>query len=159
MNQLIAKFRQLNEREQRLVIFTGAFVFIAVIYLAIYAPLNDSIEKNQNSINSQTELLTWVSQNANKVIQMRQSGSKGSSFNGSLPQAVNQTAGRYNIAITRMQPQGDEIQVWVDSAVFNDTMSWLQAIENMGIKILEADITEGDSAGIIKIRRLKLSKL
>ena len=57
-----------------------------------------------------------------------------------------------------MQPQGDDIQVWVDNASFESILNWLQALESMGIKITEADIAEGDGAGNVKIRRLRLSK-
>jgi general secretion pathway protein M len=57
-----------------------------------------------------------------------------------------------------MQPQGDELQVWVDQAAFNNVLEWLKAMESMGVVILQADIAEADAAGHIKIRRLQLGK-
>ena len=80
------------------------------------------------------------------------------SFNGSLPQAVNQTASRVRIAIARMQPQGEELKVWVDEAPFNDVLSWLQALENMGVKIIDVDVAQADAPGHIKVRSLQLGK-
>jgi general secretion pathway protein M len=57
-----------------------------------------------------------------------------------------------------MQPQGAELQVWVDQAPFNDVLAWLQSMESMGVVILQADIAEADDAGYIKIRRLQLGR-
>jgi general secretion pathway protein M len=159
MEQLKQRFTQLSDREQRLVIVAAVFVTIGLFYAVVWAPINNSIETNRLAIKSQTELHTWVKQSANKVIQLRKSSSGGSGFNGSLPQAVNQTAARFDISITRMQPQGDEIQVWVDNARFNDVIAWLNAIEQTGISIIEADLAEADTPGSIKVRRLKLSKI
>ncbi|XOV80157.1 MAG: type II secretion system protein GspM [Aestuariibacter sp.] len=159
MEQLKKRFAQLSEREQKMVAIAVVFVTIGLIYALIYAPITNSIETNRLAVKSQSELLTWVKQNANKVIQLRSSNSGASNFNGSLPQTVNQTAARFDITITRMQPQGDEIQVWVDNARFNDVIAWLNAIEQTGISIVEADISESDVPGNIKVRRLKLSKI
>ena len=62
------------------------------------------------------------------------------------------------IAISRMQPQGEELQVWIDQAPFNDVLSWLQSLEKIGVSILDIDITASDLPGQVKIRRLKLGK-
>lgn len=159
LNDLKQRFQQLTDREQKMVLISAIVVVVGSIYFLIYAPMQASIEKNSASLNAQKELLTWVSQNANRAIQLKQSGGDGGEFNGSLPQAVNQTANNSNISISRMQPQGDDIQVWIDNARFEDVLNWLQSLENMGVQIIEADIAEGESAGNVKIRRLRLSKV
>ena len=57
-----------------------------------------------------------------------------------------------------MQPQDDELQVWIDQAPFNDVLEWLKTLEGMGIVIIQADIAEADDPGYIKVRRLQLGK-
>lgn len=158
MEQLLEKYRSLSERERRLVIVAGISLVITLCYVLVWSPLQSSISANQKGIANKQELLVWVEQNANKAIQLKQSAGGNRNFNGSLPQAVNQTAARNSIDITRMQPQKDEIQVWVDRASFDNVLSWLQQMEQMGISIAEADIAESDDPGIIKIRRLRLSR-
>lgn len=158
MNQLLEKFNALNDREKKLVVVAGVVIVIALFYFVIWSPLQQSIKTNKASVESQQKLLTWVESNANKAIQLKQSAGSSGGFNGSLPQAVNQTAARFSIDITRMQPQKDDIQVWVDKAVFNDVLAWLQQLEQMGINVAEADIAESDEVGMIKVRRLRLSK-
>ena len=159
MDNLKSIYLQLNEREQRLVIISAIFVLVAIFYWGIWSPLNTSIERGQTTVKNQTELLAWVQKNANRAVQLRNSGGNKTTFSGSLPQVVNQSANRMKIAISRMQPQGDELQVWIDQAPFNDVLSWLQSLEKTGVSILDIDIAESDLPGQVKIRRLKLGKL
>ena len=159
MDKLQSMFLQLSEREQRLVIVSAVLVFIAIFFWGVWKPLNTSIERDRVAVKNQTELLVWVQKNANKAMQLRRSGGKSASLNGSLPQAVNRSASRMKIAISRMQPQGEELQVWIDQAPFNDLLSWSQSLEKSGVSIIDIDLTESDLPGQVKIRRLKLGKL
>ena len=158
MDKLKSTFLQLSEREQRLVIISAVLVIVAIFYWGIWSPLNTSLERGQSAVNNQTELLAWVQKNANRAAQLRSSGDNNTRFSGSLPQAVNQSASRMKIAISRMQPQGDELQVWIDQAPFNDVLSWLQSMEKTGVSILDIDIAASALPGQVKIRRLKLGK-
>jgi general secretion pathway protein M len=157
MDKLKAMFLQLSGREQRLVIISAILVLVAIFYWGIWSPLNTSLERDKAAVKNQTELLVWVQKNANRAVQLRSSGSK-TSLSGSLPQVVNQAASRMKITISRMQPQGEELQVWIDQAPFNDVLSWLQSLEKTGVTILDIDMAESDSPGQVKIRRLKLGK-
>ncbi|MFQ3196361.1 MAG: general secretion pathway protein M [Paraglaciecola sp.] len=158
MNKIKQKYSQLTEREQRLVLLSMVVMVIGLFYWLVWAPMNHSIATNHKAVEQQQQLLNWVQKNAVRAIQLRSAKGVATNFKGSLPQAVNQTAAQLDIAISRMQPQGEELQVWVDQAPFNDVLSWLQSLEQMGIIILDLDIAEADVVGHIKIRRLKLGK-
>ncbi|NDV90761.1 type II secretion system protein M [Alteromonas sp. 345S023] len=158
MNTLVEKFRGLTEREQRLVIISAVVAAIAIFYFAIWSPINYALTQQQLLRDNQQQLLTWVQESAARAKQLRRSSSTTQTLTGSLPQAVNRTTTRHNIEISRMQPQGDELQVWVDQAPFNDVLAWLKTMESMGVVILQADIAEADAAGYVKIRRLQLGK-
>jgi general secretion pathway protein M len=158
MDKFKSMFLQLSEREQRLVVISTVLVLVAIFYWGIWSPLNTSLEKNKVAVKNQTELIAWVQKNANRAVQLRSGGGNKTSFSGYLPQAVNQSASRMKIAISRMQPQGNELQVWIDQAPFNDVLSWLQSLEKTGVSILDIDIAESKLPGQVKIRRLKLGK-
>jgi len=158
VNTLVEKFRGLTEREQRLVIISAVVAAIAIFYFAIWSPINYALTQQQLLRDNQQQLLTWVQESAARAKQLRRSSSTTQTLTGSLPQAVNRTTTRHNIEISRMQPQGDELQVWVDQAPFNDVLAWLKTMESMGVVILQADIAEADAAGYVKIRRLQLGK-
>lgn len=158
MKALLEKFNQLTEREKWLVSVSAVVVIIAALYWLIWAPLNNALKASRDAVQSQRADLAWVQKNANRAIQLRSGSSTAVTFSGSLPQSVNQTASRLNIAISRMQPQGDELKVWVDQAPFNDVVSWLNSMENLGIKIINVDLTEADAPGLVKVRSLQLGK-
>jgi len=158
MKALLDKYKALTEREQRLVLVSGVVVVIAIFYFAIWSPLNASLHQQKQLLDNQQALLTWVQDSAMRAQQLRRSSSGKRAFSGSLPQAVNRTTARHDIEISRMQPNGEDLQVWVDQAPFNNVLDWLKGMEAMGIVILQADIAEADSAGYIKIRRLQLGK-
>lgn len=159
MQKLIKKFHQLTEREQILVVISAIVVVIGAFYWMVWSPLNASLEMNRVTVTNKKADLIWLKKNTAKAIQLRKSVGAAKPFTGSLPQAVNQTASRVNIAISRMQPQGDALKVWVDQAPFNDVLSWLQALESRGIKIIDLDLAESDAPGQIKIRSLQLGKV
>ena len=158
MNALLERYKALTEREQKLVILSGVFIVIALFYFAIWSPLNNALAQQQKLLDNQQSLLVWVKDSAARAQQLRRVSGSEKNFSGSLPQAVNRTTAKHEIAISRMQPQNDELQIWVDQAPFNDVLEWLKSMENMGVVILQADITTADAEGFIKIRRLRLGK-
>ena len=157
MMTLKERYQALSEREQRLVLITAVVVGIAIFYWGIWQPLSSGVEKERANYNAQQSLLMWVQEQGARAIQLRKSGNI-QTFSGSLPQAVNNTSARHSIAIARMQPQNEELQVSVDEASFNDVLSWLQVMEKMGIRIIQVDIAESNEPGMVRIRRLQLGK-
>ncbi len=158
MNELLERYKALTEREQKLLMLSAVVLVIALFYFVIWSPLNSALDKQQRLLDNQQSLLVWVKDSATRAQQLRRSTSNNRAFSGSLPQAVSRTTNQYDIAVSRMQPQGDELQVWVDQAPFNSVLDWLKTMEGMGIVILQADIAEADAEGYIKIRRLQLGK-
>ncbi len=158
MNALKQKFNTLNEREQKLVILAGIAIVIGLFYFIIWSPLANGVEFQKQQLKNQQVLLTYVQDSAQRARQLRASSGNSRGFRGSLPQAVNTTTNRHNIVISRMQPKGDEMQVWIDQATFSDLIAWLGALEGMGVVIQQADITEGNASGYIRVRRLELGK-
>ncbi|WP_334019548.1 type II secretion system protein M [Alteromonas sp. S015] len=158
MSALIEKYKALTEREQKLVLVSAVLLIIALFYFAVWSPLNAALDKQRQLLDNQQSLLVWVKDSAARAQQLRRISGGKRVFSGSLPQVVNRTTAQHDIAISRMQPQGDELQVWVDQAPFNSVLDWLKTMENMGVIILQADIAEADAPGYIKIRRLQLGK-
>lgn len=158
MQALLDRYKALTEREQIILMVAAVFVVVGLFYFVIWSPLSTNIEQRQAQIDRDQDLLAWVQQSTQRAIQLRRSNGGQRTFNGSLPQAVNSTTNRFNIAISRMQPQGDELQVWVDQVPFDAMLDWINALENMGVVVLQVDVTEAEAPGQIKIRRLQLGK-
>ncbi|WP_352284746.1 type II secretion system protein GspM, partial [Pseudoalteromonas sp. Q18-MNA-CIBAN-0097] len=58
--QLMQQWRSLKEQEQQLVMVAGGVFIIFVLVMGIFRPLNNAIEKAQQSQIKQQELLAWV---------------------------------------------------------------------------------------------------
>lgn len=151
------RWLQLELREQRLVLVMAAVVLFFILYSAIWAPLNDGIEAASKKIERQQKLLTWVQEGTAKY--KSAAGLNRSNNSSSLSGLVNRTAGRNQISIARMQPQGDDLQVWIDEVSFNNLLTWLEQLsEKEGISVKAIDITNAQQAGVVKVRRLQLGR-
>ena len=107
----------LNLREQRLVLMMGSAVSIFLLYSFIWQPLNDNLAKKERTLASRQALLTWVTDNTARYQNVKSTGG-GKKSSGSLSSIINRTANHQNLTITRMQPQGDNVQVWLDRTPF-----------------------------------------
>ncbi|MDN3653004.1 type II secretion system protein M [Thalassotalea ponticola] len=148
----------LNQKEQRLVSILAVVVLIAAFYGLIWQPLNDKLDKAQMRLTKQQELALWVSENIPKL--KAQTSTQGVRTNGaSLSSIVSRTARRSSIAIARMQPQGDDLQVWIDEVEFNGLLIWLNALSSQeSVRVDSIDLSEGSRPGTVSVRRLQLVK-
>jgi general secretion pathway protein M len=153
-----AWWQQLNTREQRLVGAMAALIIIFILYSTIWQPLNDKLTGANEKVARQQTLLTWVSENTAHYQKAKRNSSVKNS-QGSLSGIVNKSANSYKLTITRMQPQGDTLQVWIDSVSFTQLLFWLEHLaNNEGLKVKGIDLTLAERAGEVRVRRLQLTK-
>jgi len=152
------RWLQLNIREQRLVIAMASVVIFFILYSAIWSPLNKNIDSAIKKIERQQSLLTLVKAGT-ATYKSAVGANRGGNRNTSLSSVVNQTAGSEQIVIARLQPQGEDLQVWIDEVPFNNLLKWLGNLSaNNGINVKSIDITDADKAGVVKVRRLQLGR-
>lgn len=150
-------WQQLNIREQRLVIVMSALISVFILYSVIWQPMNESIAKSKAKIDRQQALLTWVQENTQRYQQAKSNG--GGSSGESLSSIVNRTSRIEKITITRMQPQGDDLQVWIDEISFNQLLSWLERLSvRDGLQVKSIDLSKAEQQGVVRVRRLQLGK-
>lgn len=158
MENLRSWWNGLASREQQLVGFASAFLLIGVFYWGIWTPIANAQADAQRNFNAQQQTLSYVKQTANKIAGLKQAGSKPS-IKGSLSAVVNQTASSYGLVITRMQPQGDKIQVWMDDVPFDSLLGYLNdLVQQKGLSLDSIDLAEADAPGFVKVRRIQLAQ-
>jgi general secretion pathway protein M len=147
-------WQQLTIREQKLVAGLSSVVFVFLFYQLAWLPLSEALQKAESKLARQQQLLSWVEINTAHY-QTAKKGSRTSS--GSLSSIVNRTASNHGINITRMQPQGDDVQVWLDQVPFTKLLQWLEQLEvNEGLKVQVIDLNQDEQAGMVRVRRLQL---
>lgn len=158
MDNLRQWWQGLAQREQQLVGSCAVFVVIGILYWGIWTPIADAQENAERNYKAQQSTLNYVKQTANKIAGLKQSGSKPKA-RGSLSSIVNTTAGRYDLEITRMQPQGNNIQLWMDEVPFDSLLDYLyELVDKNGLTLESVDLAESDRVGFVKVRRIQLSQ-
>ena len=62
-------------------------------------------------------------------------------------------AKRSNINLKRFEPDGDGLRIWLEGAVFDDAMRWLEDLnQKHNIQIKQLNVERGDKPGLIDLR-------
>ncbi|WP_077283558.1 type II secretion system protein GspM [Cognaticolwellia aestuarii] len=150
-------WQQLNLREQRLIMAMAAAISVFILYGLIWQPLNENIASSKLKIERQQALLSWVEDNTKRYKQAKLTN--GSRSGASLSSIVNRTSRQNDIIITRMQPQADDLQVWIDEISFNQLLTWLEQLASReGLRVKNIDLSLADEQGVVRVRRLQLGK-
>lgn len=155
-NQIINYWRSLKEQEQQLVMVAGGVFVIFVLVMGIFRPLNAAIEKAEQDTIKQQELLAWVDES---IVKLKASGNARNTSSRSLSQIVNSTRNRYQIIISKMQPNDNSLRLTIDSVEFNNLVEWLDELVNShGVLIENLDLSKDDKSGFVRVSRLVLEK-
>ncbi len=150
-------WQNLNQREQQLVLVMSVVIGVFLFYSMLWQPLNEGLAKGKKKVERQQELLTWVVENTQRYNLIKGGGSSKSQ--GSLSSIVNRTSRSHHITVTRMQPQGENLQVWIDEVAFKDLLQWLEQLSlTEGLQVSGIDLSRSENTGTVRVRRLQLSK-
>ncbi|WP_026970698.1 type II secretion system protein GspM [Aliagarivorans marinus] len=147
----------LNLREQQLVGIMAVLVLIAVLFWGVWRPVVEAKEQQQQRVTSQQQTLSWVRQQGELLLSQGNRQARPGSVN--VNQAVSSSARQQAIKLARIQPRGDEVEVWIEDVVFDRLVNWLRLLDSRyGIVIDTLDIEAQQTPGVVNVRRLKLSK-
>ncbi|TAA46077.1 MULTISPECIES: type II secretion system protein GspM [Corallincola] len=159
MNALKTYLDGLDVREKQLLAMAAVAVVVAIFYWGFWSPLNNAVADEQQALSSAESRLAEMKRAAVEVVNLRASTGKGNVRSGSLSSIVNRTAKAQKVVIARIQPQGEDLQVWIDRVAFNDFLRWLQILKQQyGIDVGSLDLTSEQETGVVRIRRLQLRR-
>ncbi|REL31589.1 type II secretion system protein GspM [Thalassotalea euphylliae] len=152
-------WQQLQSREQQLILAMAGVLLVFILFQGVWQPIHQGADKAEKKLARTQELYQYVKTNTAKISSSTASVRQPRQ-GGSLSGLVNRVAGQYQISIARMQPQGDQgVQVWIDEIPFEQLLRLLNALtQQHGLVVSNIDVTNGNSAGTVKIRRLTLSR-
>ncbi|GDY27716.1 MULTISPECIES: type II secretion system protein GspM [unclassified Agarivorans] len=150
-------WQSLNKREQNLVMAAAAVVALAILYWGIWSPIANANETAKQRLLNQQQTLIWAQQQGELIIASGPSQKNAGKVN--VSQSVSSSARQQRITISRIQPKGDEVEVWIENVPFNQLMTWLKMLsQRYGIVVENVDLDEGKEPGIVGVRRLRLGK-
>jgi type II secretory pathway component PulM len=156
MNELKARFDQLPQRQQWLVVIAAILVVVYIAVGLIYRPLAVKrdllIQRNDGA----ERTLQWIRGAITEIKALRGSGN-ASAVAGSgmtLSQLVESSAARHGLRVTRFQPSGDdEAQVWLDKVSFDSTVMMIDQLENhYGLHVMSVAVSGANAPGLVNVR-------
>lgn len=160
MDKLQGWWRGISAREQRLVAVGGSCLLIGFCYWVVWQPIANRIDERERQVLSQQQTLAWLKEKGEEVLAMQGGQGRQIDTSGTLEGVVNRTAFNQKIKIARLQPQGQELQVWIDTVVFDDLLIWLATLtDRYGVQVQVIEVARENLApGLVKVRRLQLSR-
>ena len=151
-------WESLNVREQRLGSALVLVVAMFLFYQLVWQPLSQGVIDSEKKLNRQQSLLTYVIEETARYKAIKQNSSVKAT-SGSLSSIVNRSARQNNVTLARIQPQNSDLQVWIDNISFNQLLTWLEQLANQqGIQVKAIDLTPGERAGQVRVKRLQLGR-
>jgi general secretion pathway protein M len=150
-------FAGLDPRERRLVMAAAALLLVLLLYVGLWEPLVNNVDRLRSSTAQQQSVLSWMQQAAQEVKQLRGGGTVARPATGqSLLSLVDSSAkaGRLGTALKRVQPDGEQrVRVWLEAASFDDLVRWLTTLQQrQGVHVVSSVFEAKDEVGRVDAR-------
>ena len=141
-------FLRLEQREQLSLLLLAFALGMYVLYMLLWSPLDSARDQLTLQNRGVSESLQRVDAMVSEITQLRDSGG-GNSKRRNLTSLINQSTGRLQLQVSRLQPNSrGEIQVRLEGAVFDDLLQWLHEMEyRESLLVREVSITQGGAVG------------
>jgi len=151
-------WQSISQREQRMVVVCTVFALIAVVFWGVLQPMSAKSTQAKNRVLSEKQLVNWVTDNADKIVTLRQQGGVVRTSEP-LNQLITDSTRRFNIELIRLQPRGEMMQVWIQPLPFTKLVDWLAYLkETKGVDVEFMDVKRGQQAGVVEVQRLQLKR-
>ncbi|ADH86928.1 type II secretion system protein GspM [Desulfurivibrio alkaliphilus] len=127
---------------QRPLLFIGLGLLVPLlVWLLLLAPLGSSRDSLQRDIGAREQELAWMREAAQEVQRYAITAGNGARPGGSPLAAIDSSAREFGLgrAMQRVEPgDGGEVRVWLEDAVFDDLLRWLDRLgRGHGIEAVE----------------------
>lgn len=160
MKALLIYWQGLEKREQHFSIIGISLFLLCILYFGIISPIQSKAVQANRDLTSERALFTWLSDKAGQIEVLRtKTGSTGQTNDLPLNQAVTASVKPYNLEIDRLQPQQNELEVWLKPMSFSSLLKWLDHLSiNYGVQVRFIDISKTDTQGMVDVKRLRFGR-
>lgn len=133
-------FSERTQQEQRILLFTGALIFVFLLYFVLWRPFVNRGQTHYLAVQEKRALLHWMQQQAGAIQSLKAASTQGFKDRGgqSLLGLVSLSAKQKGLdhAIRRIQPTEEgEVQVWLEQVSFDQALTWLSELTAYQIRI------------------------
>lgn len=138
-----------NGRDQKIIKAVSAFIVFCLIIVLFVQPFLAKQSLYQGKLDKSLTTYELLASNAHKF----QGQARSSSSNGPILSLVTQQAKRSNINLKRFEPDGDGLRIWLEDAVFDDAIRWLEELnQKHGIQIKQINVDRSEKSGRVDLR-------
>ena len=154
LHELMKHYHELEKRERVAVVSLSIFLIGVVLYLGVWAPVNNYALEAQIDHDRYLKLLTYLKSTESQARSSSESQTTGKATGQSLLSSVSKSARSIGIKPSRLQPEGsDAVSVWFDAVAFTRLMLWLERLESgQGIVVQQITIDRRDLPGEVSAR-------
>ena len=154
LHELMKHYHELEKRERVAVVSLSIFLAGVVLYLGVWAPVNNYALEAQIDHDRYLKLLTYLKSTESQARSSSEKQSTGKATGQSLLSSVSKSARSVGIKPSRLQPEGsDAVSVWFDAVAFTRLMLWLERLESgQGIVVQQITIDRRDLPGEVSAR-------
>ncbi|MDH5784555.1 MAG: type II secretion system protein M [Chromatiales bacterium] len=120
-------WHNLQQRDQRVVMIGAVVAVPLLIFVLIIDPFSREVERLQQAVDANSELLAWMEESARQVKRLQGSGAARRNGGGSLLSLVDSSAKQNGLggALKQVKPEGDGVRLRFEQAAFDDMVRWL----------------------------------
>jgi general secretion pathway protein M len=151
---LLNKFRELNLRDQTMLLVLAVAVVVYLLFQIVWRPLaasNDSLARANTALRASVQ---HMSQLAAEFRQLQQAGAANTAASGeSLAQLLDRTVAAQGLKMSRFQPGSTgDVQVRFDNSAFDSVARWLHQLEaEQGVTVRDLSVTPGAAPGLVNV--------
>jgi len=142
-------YQALPKRDQIVVTAVAGVVLLALVFVIIYAPLLRSQQGAEAALKKNLTVYNTLAENAYRFGTVRQ----GADSQAPLLATVTRYAKTAGITLSRYEQDGKALRIWIDKAVFDDAIGWLETLQSaQGVQVSQINIDRADRPGVVDIR-------
>jgi len=139
-------------REQKLLLLALPLVLMGFMYWGVWQPLHQAKQFDQQALQQLEQQRLALLQAQPLLLQAAAGPSR---TGGSLAQIVSNSARSFNIQVSRMQPQNEQLQLVLEDIAFEQLLPWLHQLHYQnGVRLVNLDVAVTDRPGIVSVRRM-----
>lgn len=151
IDQFLAWWSALEERERRALSIGVVVLALLLLYLLIWAPMQSSVARLAKTVPANRAKLAQMRADATEAGRLRSRVSAISSTTNLLS-TLEQTATQQGIRaqITRMDPEGDNgARLSIDNVDFGALVTWLGTLQGQGVRVENANVSRKAAPGVV----------
>lgn len=138
-----------NARDQKIVKAVSVLFAACLIILLFVQPFLAQQKLYKTKLDKSLATYETLASNAHKF----QGQSVRTGSDGPILSIITQQAKRSNINLKRFEPDGDGLRIWLEGAVFDDAIRWLEDLNQQhNIQIKQINVERTNTAGLVDLR-------